>query len=489
MIERGTNDNFDEERFESLLESSLGELPPDNIAIGVSPWKKAIDRVVIGTALSLITLNFFYLNYILPLIGMIQLLLGLRRLRRENRAFMACFVISIVYAVSFFAFLVIKSTCFNNQIFTQLNSMYSDLLTAVISLFYLLCLSGALRTVHRKAGLSGRVRGTRSVVVWFIIMVSLAFMNYSGFIIPIAMLLAYARIVYCLSKISGQLAEAGYSVRCAPARISDRALVLAILSALAAAMVFCHFFLVKYPMDWQPAPPQRSQQAEVISAQLAGLGYPEELLADLTDEDILACEGTVSIVVDTPWNMVFDGKQRLYSCDIAVELPGDGLQWRVFHHFRWLEGNRFYGTESIDVQTRWQGTSLFNPSGIMSGQVLCERDGRTCSAPYYSMDIGEYTSYSFFGANTNTHLAACFSLPNRAENQRGYVSYVLELEPQMDYVNTWMNYTHQQTWWLYPVSTAHEYFLHDKQMDFYKPFVILQNTMNFYSPQNSEAPE
>lgn len=478
----------EDDGFDALLESSLSELPPDSIAIDVSPWKKAMDRVVIGTALSLVTLNIFYLNYILPLIGMIQLLLGLRRLRQENRAFMACYVIGIVYAVDFFAFLLINATRFNNQIFTLLNSAYANLLTAVISLVYLLCLSGALREVHRKAGLSGRVRGTRSVVIWYIIMVSLALINYSGLVIPIIMLLAYVRIVYCLLKISKALAWAGYSVRCAPARISDRTLVLAILSALAAALVLCHIFFVKYPMNWQPAPPRRSEQAEIVSAQLAELGYPEDLLADLTDEDILACEGAASIIVDTALNMVFDEKPRIYSCGIAVELPGNGLQWRVFHHFRWLEGNRFYGTESIDIQTRWQGTSLFSPSGTFSGQVLCERAGRTCCAPYYSMGIGEYTSYSFFGANTNTHLVARFSLPNRAENQRGYVSYVLELEQQNDYISTWMNYTHQRTWWLYPVSTAHEYFLHDELLAFYKPFVTLQDTLRFFSQQNSEAP-
>lgn len=488
MIERGTNENFDEERFDALLESSLDELPPDSIVPDISPWHKAMNRVVLGTALNLLRLNILWLNYILPTIGMIMLILGLRRLRKENGGFMACYVLSIVYAAMIFPALVLYATRFHSHIFAMPWTTAASWMLTGVQLAYILCLSGALNAVHRKAGLPGTVLGARSLVVWVLLLLVLALMNYNGSIIGWIVIAAFFPIVYSLSKIAGELSEAGYCVRCAPVRVSDRALTLTILGVLAAAIAFCYIFLSGYPMDWQTAPTRRSEQAEVISARLAELGYPEELLADLTDEDIIACEGAVSIIVDSARNHAFYEKPRFYSRDVAVELPGNELQWRMFHHFRWLDGNRFYDTESIDIQTRWQGTSLFSPSGTFSGQVLCERNGRTCSASYYSLELGEYTVQNFFGDSTGTHLVACFSLPDRAENQRGYVSYVLDLEQQNDYIGTWMNYTHQKSWWQYPVSTAEEFFPKDHHLGFYQAFVVFQDTMKFFSQQSSEAP-
>ena len=58
-----------EEAFENLLHSSVPSEPPDEIVDAVTPWKKAIKRVLWGLAFNTLTLNFFYLNYILPVIG------------------------------------------------------------------------------------------------------------------------------------------------------------------------------------------------------------------------------------------------------------------------------------------------------------------------------------------------------------------------------------------------------------------------------------
>ena len=50
-------------------------------------WQRAMNRVLAGLALGTVTLNFWGLNYLLPPVGQVLLLLGLRPLRRENRAF------------------------------------------------------------------------------------------------------------------------------------------------------------------------------------------------------------------------------------------------------------------------------------------------------------------------------------------------------------------------------------------------------------------
>lgn len=49
---------------------------PDDVVEDVTPWRKAMSRVLIGMALCAITLNFWCLNYILPAVGMVLSLLG-----------------------------------------------------------------------------------------------------------------------------------------------------------------------------------------------------------------------------------------------------------------------------------------------------------------------------------------------------------------------------------------------------------------------------
>ena len=87
---------FNEKEFDTVLESAVSELPPEDIVAEVTPWKKSIHRVLIGLALSSLTLNFLCLNYILPAIGMILMLLGYRTLKKENGWFRGCFLLTLL---------------------------------------------------------------------------------------------------------------------------------------------------------------------------------------------------------------------------------------------------------------------------------------------------------------------------------------------------------------------------------------------------------
>ena len=70
--------------FEALLAQSVDELPPEEIVADVTPWRRAMERVLFGLALCMVILNFWCLNYLLPAIGTVLLLLGFRALRRRK---------------------------------------------------------------------------------------------------------------------------------------------------------------------------------------------------------------------------------------------------------------------------------------------------------------------------------------------------------------------------------------------------------------------
>ena len=71
-----------EKAFEAALQASVPERLPDKVA--VTPWKRAMGRVLAGTALTALGTNLWGLNYLLPGIGLVLMLLGFRLLRREE---------------------------------------------------------------------------------------------------------------------------------------------------------------------------------------------------------------------------------------------------------------------------------------------------------------------------------------------------------------------------------------------------------------------
>ena len=56
---------MNDREFDALLESAAPELPPDDVARDVTPWRRAIGNILGGSAMCSITLNFFCLNYLL----------------------------------------------------------------------------------------------------------------------------------------------------------------------------------------------------------------------------------------------------------------------------------------------------------------------------------------------------------------------------------------------------------------------------------------
>ena len=99
-----------EAELDRLLECGLTDLPPGDVLEDVTPWKRAMNRVLLGMALTGITLNVLCLNYLLPAVGMALLLLGFRALRRENRWFGVCWGITVVRTAYGYGLLVLDTT-------------------------------------------------------------------------------------------------------------------------------------------------------------------------------------------------------------------------------------------------------------------------------------------------------------------------------------------------------------------------------------------
>lgn len=467
--------------FEAMLARSVPDTPPEEIVAEVTPWRRAMNRILFGMALCAITLNFLCLNYILPAVGTVLLLLGFRTLRRENRWLGGCFAVTVIRAVYFFAALILNTTILQSAVFTPAITTALTAGNAALLLALYFCFWRGLLAVQKKAGLPAQAGGALALIVWYALVCVLAAVQYSGWIVPITMLIGYGFILRSLCRLSGALDEAGYAIAPKPVRVTDRCLVLVIAAVLGIGCTLGYLFGGSYPMDWQPVDASTQAQTAAIRQQLLGLGFPEDVLNDLTPEDIAACDGALRVVTKTEDYPVNDGRnvlweayneknERYYVQDtvfdvkelrltsVGVQLPGAQETWRVYHHFLWTTDPDFYGTEAIQIRPACRSIPEgWAAAGDATGRVLYDRGGQTFAASYHTLGRQTYTADSvFFGQRTNSDLFAAFSMPRHAESARGYVAYSAAGVQSGYLLSSWCNYTHQQSLLQYPAVTAME---------------------------------
>lgn len=460
--------------FDDLLQKSLPGPPPDDVARETTPWGSAMSCVLVGLALSALTLNFWNLNYILPAVGLVLMLLGFRSLRRENGWFSACLILSVLRLACLLPLLVLNAAACWRIALGALSTVLS--VVSTVALFALLfCLWNGLKAVKRSVGLPATAGAAAALMVWFLLIFVLVYLGFNGTVAAIAMLVAYVLILRALFKLSGALDEAGYAIHPAPVRVSDRAVVLILLALLVAGTVCGCLFGASFPMEWTARQTAETAEVTEIKAQLLDLGFPEDVLGDLTEEDILGCKGALQVVTVTRDHPVNDGREvtthnanitstrtvfdveELRVTSVGVQLPGEREEWKLFHHFRFVADPGFYGTESIQLWPADRMNEGWIGMGGFTGQLLYDRDGQTYTAPYYSLGKEVYPSNSpLWGSQTSTDVFADFSLPNDGAEKRGYVSYSIKVLQSGYIVDSWINYTHQTSWLQYPAKTAKE---------------------------------
>lgn len=499
-------ETMNDKDFEKMLESSIPELPPEDIVAGVTPWKKSINGVLAGMALTTVTLNFWCLNYIFPAIGTILLLLGFRALRHENKWFRNCFIVSIIRVAYFFTSLILNTTIIQSIVNGAAITSVLTIVNLALQFIGLVCLWRGFLAVQQKAELPAHAGGAVALIVWHVLMCLLALIQYSGLIIGGAMIVVYIFIIRSLYKLSKELDEAGYTIRPALGKVTDRGIVIALVSILGVGFACGYAFGGSYPMEWTALSTEEHAEVGEIKSRLIGLGFPEHVLNDLSAEDITACDGALRVVVDVMDEPVNDGRsvtteydgvgepyivqntvydvRELRITSVGVQVAGERERWVIFHHFLWTVDPGFYGTESIQL---WPVYRNFPEgwcfAGDVTGRVLCDKNGETLVSDYYFLGSQTFTSDSiFWGNQSNTDIFAAFSMPRKSEQQRGYIAYPAD-KVQDDYpFSSWFNYTHQRHWMQYPAMTAMEKRMANGWNDA-GAFKTIQYSLVFYSTE------
>lgn len=465
---------FETEAFDHYLESLLTE--PDSVAADITPWKKAMDRVLWGVGLTTVTLNFWNIDTILPAFGLVMALLGFRSLRKDNHWFCLAYVLTILRILWFLLCLFLQTTVYSGEPKISQFLQIGTYLMLIPCFLILLSLRNGIRRVQKKAGLPPH--GGTGLLIWYGILLVLGLFSYTG-IAAWGLLIAYFFMIRNLILMSQELDEAGYTVSPAPVRYSDLTIKILYTAMIIIALMIGYCFCNQHPMNWQEATLAEDTELKQV---LSNMGFPDHVLDDMTTEDIQALEAANYVIVkqqdyDVDQNSIVltaedhsedringitedQGERQLRTTFIAVRFAGDQERWRIIHHFQWLTDRDFCGTEAIQM---WPTDHIdgWIMDGALQGRVLYDLAGVTYTSDYHSLGSTTYETNditaAMLGQTTSTDVYATFSLPSEGENQRGYVLYdVVELADGY-IIDSWFNYVHQNHQIQFPVQSAKEY--------------------------------
>lgn len=464
---------MDEQDFDALLSRSLPELPPEDIVARTVPGKKALNRILVGYFLSTFTINGLGLNLILPVIGQILMLLGFRALQHENRWFSACYVFAVLQAFLRFGKLILDTTIFDLPFEDPQNAasaFYIALaLQVLLTVVSLLCFWRGLRTVQKACGIRSKAIGVLALLAWNLLFCAMALLQMRGHFFGgytlLFLLFSLIIILWMIARQAKALDATGYVLQPAPLRLSDRTLTLIILAILAIGYTCGHLFFSSYTMDWQKIDSTESAATSETKTHLAALGFPEDILDDLTPEDLARCRDAEQVIVDARTlnseNPTFDnGDYDIRLTNVIVLVPGETPHVVLFNHFSWLSTPKFYGTAALKILPTYEvSAELWRLEDGPTGRILYDDGDDSFVADYHSIEMRTVTSNLFRNVAPSPSLYASFIFPNQGTRQRGYITYTIaprailpEGYRQAGYSQ--MTYMHQKKRFLYPAETA-----------------------------------
>lgn len=477
----------DDLRFDELLREDAAALPPP--ADGeITPWRTAMDRILWGMGLTTITLNFLWLDVLLPAIGAVLLVLGFRTLRRENAPLrwgyrLALLALAIRFAGDVLAALPVDVG----------NTLAYVHIPVTLALY--VCLWRGMVGVSRAAGAEKPAApAAGAMAVFYAALTALALIGLQGWLLVMPILIVYAAILRNMWKLTRSLENMGYAITAAPVRLPGWAVLWGSLAAMLAAVLLTAFLGQRYPMGWHTR--SDAPQSVPIRQELLEKGFPAQVLDDLTADEVAQLSGAVRVyhqterlysstayrkvtlsrfLSDPPHTLQYDrtltetddaGNRtyryvyRVYDTleqtmrHVAVELPAENgtARFVYIHHLTCAAPPSPY-TEMLELWPAWQTQGGWSPGGHVSGRVLCEKNGTAQAAAFHTLKSGSQQVSDIFGVRQTQKITAGWSFPRNAESPRAYVFYDALRDEDGWVIESWANYV-CQTAPVYPFRDA-----------------------------------
>ena len=440
-----------------------------------SLWKQTYENILIGMGFVGITLNFLFLNQILPFIGVLLVFTGFRKLKRENQWFRIGYAGAGLKVVITIVSIVLGAVLGHEEIYASYVWKVIAFCGGILPIVLVVCFYFGMRAELEKRDVNINHEVLLHILIWYVVVAALAAWNYQGLILALIILVAYIGILVELKHIAEKLEEAGYILEEQTVRISNGKCVGCAVIFTIAGLFSAYLFLDSYHMEWTAVKESQNPASEEIKNHLLSLGLPEDILNDLTEEDLLECKNARQVFVERDEYP----QKELKLSGAAIELEQKD-QWKVIHHFRWNEDPGFRGTESLQIYPVYSGQkSGWTVNGGLTGQVLYEKNGTSYTADYAVLQNENYNTrdgFPFYDMMEHSSIFAEFSMPRHGENCRGYVAYEIKEKESDWWIDSWLNYTHQNTLVQYPVLSAAQSRKQGGVMDG-RVFTTVQNTL------------
>lgn len=487
------------DEFDLQLMDELSQLPPSDPEVeDYTPWQASIRKIIWGMVLVTFRLEFFYLQYLLPLLGATLLYLGYRSLRKSDPWFTLCWWLSAFLLVFHMASDILAAT----PLLTALEqnawaSTFLIALTVAANVVLLFALRAGIR--RRFVSITGEKpkdwlgRGlmayllSLAVTLWATLdpatEPSLFFgqtitdpLLHNGRSFAVIALQIY--LLVCIFRQSEALAGRGYDIAPAPVQVPGKRFVLGVFLVVLLAIPPALWLSCRLPTgEAQQVTAPLSGDQTAVRDHLVELGLPQELADTLDEAELTRCKDAYAVETGS-WSDLdltddkvpqTEGTDLLVPLDDAqarfsvwlVFLPQGQVRWYSFFQYDTLPALRLQEQFSLDVSGNdahddytaallWQEgeiTYLSHPQvqlvGGQTAEELTEEQQWWYEEELERLGHLRYTPYF------------SFSIPQKATALRGYLAYTADASEQLERENTYDYYDYVHLFLRHQASLLH----------------------------------
>jgi len=410
-----------------------------------NPWLAPINFITLGLFFTLLSIDFLYLQYILPPIGALFLYLGFRTLRKCNVGFRIAWMIVTVQLF----FQLVQLVTMASPVYTVYQNISNSSMASIIyQIVILLVLRYAIRDIFQKNKITPLQDPIILGIIWIVVNAVCEYLQIKGNNFLFAFLMVFLlKILFALNKVGVALDDVTDLFVKAPVILSNKALVKLYLIGgfvlvLGCCIAFNHIIL------------DSSKQITITDSdtrtKLIELGFPKEVMKDITDKDIDLLNEAIKVNVSSETlsfkpdsltlllgNIGKNTNTTIEKCNmkastVYIELPNNLIY--VIVHFNWMnqkvnwqDGFTIWGADKID---------------LLNGVLLYWKSQKEYTAPIPRLKCETAKLNSFFGEMESKQISGAVSYPFHSENQRGYIFYKYQLDEKNLYGRNCLNYIH-----------------------------------------------
>lgn len=428
-----------------------------------NPWHKPMSNITWGFIFTVMTFNFFNLNYVLPTIGVALLFIGFYDLRKINKELHTAWIFSIINLVMHILNLIYMITPlhikFNNSVATVF-------ISTVFQVTFLLVFRMGLNKVFQDANIKPNKDPILWLVIWRIVVMFCALTQLGSiWFISLPLIYFYFHNFRSLYKLSEQLAQINFV-------ISEGGIKFRSKKCFAEYLIICAFIVslcsgvsnhIKLEsVEFTPTALTETRQ------KLIDMGFPKEILKDITEDEIALLKDAVKVDAYSEL-LMFDPKEKTiktnnsgYSVHTTKEIPGK-INMEATSIYVLLSDNRMFGLNHF----QWKNGSAYwhdgltisgsAPLELVGGSLLYEKDVVDYSANIPRLKSDMVSETDWFGYNNaREKITGAVNYPFGSKNQRGYVFYELILGKDTVYGCIGFNYIHHKNPIIIPYEKTEE---------------------------------